>query len=363
MVHKCSFNLGPGFAITSLMLFLGVLAAVLSACNLPQVGNSPPQTENLTQVYQTVEARLTAAVTQTSATATSPAATESGAAEQTATLQPVLPSATNQQDATPVPGSCDQASPGNPIDVTIPDDTQVQPGEAFTKIWRLKNSGTCSWQPDYQVFLFSGEAMGAPAGFALGQRVDPGQSVDITVDLIAPKQAGVYQGNWKLRNRSGTAFGIGPSGSSSFWVRIVVAALPTPTPTPATTTPTATATPTEAIQITGLVTLMPGETLDLDSNGINPDSGEDLLYESTPSGSHQLAPIVGITLLLYGPEQPTLAQCQSQSLRFEPLQVDKYIGQYFCYRTDFGLPGRAQIEFLDPDTYSLRLRTLTWLLP
>jgi hypothetical protein len=357
--HKRSFHPGYGFAITGLMLFLGVL----SACNLPQGENSIPQNVNVTQAYQTVEARLTDAFAQTAAINTSPAATDSGVITSTATQPPGSPTVTNLPEPTAVPGVCDQASPGIPIDVTIPDDTRMQPGQAFTKIWRLKNSGTCSWQPDYQVFLFSGEAMGAPASFALGQRVDPGQNVEISVDLIAPQSAGTHQGNWKLRNQSGIAFGIGPRGSSSFWVRIIVVELPTLTPTPATSTPTPTITPTEAVQFAGQVTIIPGETLDLDSNGLNLDSGSDLMYESTASGNHQLAPIGGVSLALFGEEQPSLVQCQSITLQIEPLQVDKYLGQFFCYRTDLGLPGQAQIDFLDPDTYSLRLRTLTWLLP
>jgi len=247
--------------------------------------------------------------------------------------------------------------------VTIPDDTRMQPGQIFNKIWRLKNSGTCTWQPDYQVFLFSGEAMGAPSSFALGQRVEPGQSVDVSVDMVAPQSAGTYQGNWKLRNQSGTAFGIGPSGSASFWVRIIVLPLPTLTPTPATTTPTPTATSTEAVQVAGLVTIIPGQTLDLDSNGIDLDSGIDLMYESTPNGNHQLSPAENVSLALFSDEQPSLTECQSIALNSEPLVVDKYVGQYFCYRTNLGLPGRALIELLDPDTYSLRLRTYTWLLP
>ena len=359
MVHKSSFHPGPSFTLTGLILFLGLL----TACNLPQAGNSTPQRVNVTQAYQTVEARLTDAFAQTTATDPSPAATDSGVVTSTATQQPGSPTATSLPEPTAIPGVCDQASPGIPIDVTIPDDTRMQPGQVFIKTWRLKNSGTCSWQPDYQVFLFSGESMGAPASFALGQKVDPGQNVEIAVDLTAPQSAGTYQGNWKLRNQSGTAFGIGPSGSSSFWVRIIVVELPTLTPTPATTTPTATVTPTDAVQVIGQVTLIPGDTLDLDSNGINLDSGGDLKYESTSSGSHQLAPIGSISLALYGEEQPSLAQCQSLSQGIQPLPVDKYVGQFFCYRTDLGLPGRARIDFLDPDTYSLRLLTLTWLLP
>ena len=361
MVHIRSFHPDLGLAMTGLMLFLGALAG----CNMPQGRQSTPQSVNVTQAYQTVEARLTEAVTQTAVSTGSQAATDSAVIAATTTQPPLLPTETSSAPVEPTaaPGVCDLAAPGIPIDVTIPDDTQMQPEQAFTKVWRLKNSGTCSWQTDYQVFLFSGEAMGAPASFSLGQQVSPGQSVEISVDMVAPQNAGTYQGNWKLRNQSGTAFGIGPNGSSSFWVRIIVVPLPTWTPTPATTTPTPTVTPTEAVQVTGQVTIIPGETLDLDSNGINLGTGDDLSYESTPNGNHQLSPLGSVSLALYGEGQPTLAECQALTLTNGPLLIDKYVGQYFCYRTDLGLPGRAQIDSLDPDTYILRLHTFTWLLP
>jgi hypothetical protein len=360
MIHKSSFHPGLIAAMTGLVLSLGALVG----CNMPQNGSSTSQNVDVTQVYQTVEARLTAAVTQTVALSPSLLATDSGVALATSTqLLPPATATPTVVEPTNAPGICDLAAPGIPIDMTIPDDTEMQPGQAFTKVWRLKNSGTCTWQPDYQVFLFSGEAMGAPVSFSLGQQVSPGQSVEISVDMIAPQNAGTYQGNWKLRNQTGAAFGIGPNGSSSFWVRIIVVPLPTLTPTPATTTPTPTVTATEAIQIIGQVTMIPGETLDLDSNGINLGSGGDLVYESTPDGNHQLSPIGSVLLALYGEEQPSLKNCQAIALHNEPLQIEKYIGQYFCYRTDLGLPGRAQIDQLDPDTYSLRLRNLTWLLP
>ena len=34
-------------------------------------------------------------------------------------------------------------------DVTIPDGTYINPGASFTKIWRLKNTGTCAWTTQF----------------------------------------------------------------------------------------------------------------------------------------------------------------------------------------------------------------------
>lgn len=130
---------------------------------------------------------------------------------------------------------CNQAAPGVPIDVTIPDDTRMEPGKTFTKTWRLVNTGTCSWSTDYTISVFSGEPMGAPPGVSLPNNVAPGQSVDVSVDLVAPQAAATYQGNWKLRNANGEWFGIGPNGNSPFWVKIIVAGTPVGTITPTVT--------------------------------------------------------------------------------------------------------------------------------
>src|SRR5689334_20140279 len=46
-------------------------------------------------------------------------------------------------------------------DVTIPDNTQVDPGEKFTKTWEFQNSGKCTWA-GYSLRFASGEQMNAP---------------------------------------------------------------------------------------------------------------------------------------------------------------------------------------------------------
>ena len=35
-------------------------------------------------------------------------------------------------------------------DVTVPDNTQMAPGQAFTKTWKVKNSGTCAWDAGFK---------------------------------------------------------------------------------------------------------------------------------------------------------------------------------------------------------------------
>src|SRR5512143_426233 len=54
--------------------------------------------------------------------------------------------------------SCDWAQ--FVADVTIPDGTQIQPGATFTKTWRLKNIGYCTWTTAYSMVYDSGTQMG-----------------------------------------------------------------------------------------------------------------------------------------------------------------------------------------------------------
>jgi VCBS repeat-containing protein len=52
--------------------------------------------------------------------------------------------------------------------------------------------------------------------------VEPGQVVDLTVDLKAPNDNGTYWGYWALRNTHGDIFGLGDDANLPFWVKIVV---------------------------------------------------------------------------------------------------------------------------------------------
>ena len=131
-------------------------------------------TPNVTQVYETVNARLTEAVLQTPSPAPSltPVSTPTGITPTVIVLpspSPALPTAGNPTPA----GNCDLAGAGNPIDITIPDDTKMQPGQTFTKVWRLQNIGTCTWTNAYTAGQFSGpgddsadDGAPAPAGGA-----------------------------------------------------------------------------------------------------------------------------------------------------------------------------------------------------
>ena len=115
---------------------------------------------------------------------------------------------------------CDQAQFVS--DLTVPDGSTFTPGTAFTKTWRLKNIGTCTWSTAYKVVWAGGHQIGAPASMNMPVNVAPGQMVDISVRMTAPTASGSYQGLWKVSNVAGVQFGLGDPATNPFWVNIVV---------------------------------------------------------------------------------------------------------------------------------------------
>ncbi|MBI5825348.1 MAG: hypothetical protein HZB18_15070 [Chloroflexi bacterium] len=159
----------------------------------------------------------------------------------TPTVTGTPPTPTPTKSATPAPSTCDRAQ--FVADVTVPDGTVFQPNVAFSKTWRLKNVGTCTWT-NYSLIFDSGEKMGGPDSALIPASVAPGQTVDITIQLTSPATAATYRGYWKLKNNTGVPFGIGSAGTKSFWVEIKVSGTGTvPTTATNTNTPSTPSTP------------------------------------------------------------------------------------------------------------------------
>jgi hypothetical protein len=107
-------------------------------------------------------------------------------------------------------------------DVTVLDDTRFSPGEAFTKTWRLLNSGTCTWTPNYALIFLDGDQMTGQSSQRFPSEVAPGEKIDLSIDLTAPASSGTYRGNWMLQNEDGNFYGLGMDGDKPFWVQIIV---------------------------------------------------------------------------------------------------------------------------------------------
>ena len=196
--------------------FILLLVFILSSCNLPTEAQETEEPNAIfTQAALTVQAQLQEATPFSTPTLPPPAPTNTAitfptsAAPATATLPPA-------SSATPV---CDQAQFIK--DVTIPDGTVVSPNEAFTKTWRLKNVGNCTWS-GYSLVFDSGESMNGTSPIAIGT-VNPGQEIDLSVNLTAPSTNGSYRSYWRIRNASGILLPVlGGHQNKSFFADIEV---------------------------------------------------------------------------------------------------------------------------------------------
>ncbi|MGE5461958.1 MAG: NBR1-Ig-like domain-containing protein [Syntrophothermus sp.] len=197
---------------------LFIVIFILSACNLP---SSNPATEDPNAVFTaaalTVQAMSTYSTTQVTPfntpTIPPPAATNTPVTFPTLSL----PTATFSAPPTPV---CDQAQFLK--DVTIPDGTIFAPNATFTKTWRIKNAGTCTWS-GYSLVFDSGDSMSGTSPTPIGT-VSPNQEVDLSANLTAPSTPGSYRGYWRIRNASGVLIPVlGGTQGKSFFVDVKVA--------------------------------------------------------------------------------------------------------------------------------------------
>jgi hypothetical protein len=120
----------------------------------------------------------------------------------------------------PVTGICDRGS--FIADVTIPDGTTVNAGAPFTKTFRIRNVGSCTWTTSYAMVYVAGSLLGAPSTVInLSSSVAPGQTSDFSINMVAPTTPGHYRSYWRFRNASGQQFGLG-SGMVTFFADINV---------------------------------------------------------------------------------------------------------------------------------------------
>ena len=140
--------------------------------------------------------------------------------------------------ATPIPGPTATPVPcydGMQFvsDVEIPDGTVMRPGEDFDKVWRIRNTGTCTWNRDYRLVFVQGDRMDGTSE-PVTSTVRPGETYDMVIDQRAPSSPGKYTGIWQMINQNAVPFG------ERVWVKITVPGAeskPTPIPPTATSIP------------------------------------------------------------------------------------------------------------------------------
>ena len=143
----------------------------LAACNVQVTSNAPLATPTLS---------ITPTLLPTQDFTETPVApTLSPTPESTASTTPKPKSETMAREATIIF-----------FNETIPDGTQQEPGQEFTKTWTIRNGGPGVWTDAYDLFLISSnptnERLGAPESLSLAHEVKPGEEITISVHLVAP---------------------------------------------------------------------------------------------------------------------------------------------------------------------------------
>ncbi|MEW5870463.1 MAG: NBR1-Ig-like domain-containing protein [Chloroflexota bacterium] len=226
----------PACVQANLCLRLGLLAAILlwslSGClatGTPDTSKAYTEAASTMIVQLTLQSGLTA-VAQLTALASQPSATPAPPTplppEPTiaASPTPLPPSATPLPSPTPpplpsaTPQPCDRAD--FIADVSVPPGTSLPLGASFVKAWQIRNSGACTWDRGYSLVFVDGTPMSGQTMVALPGSVAPGETLELSLMLSVPTYPGSYQGFWKLRNPSGTIFGLGADGQQSLEVRI-----------------------------------------------------------------------------------------------------------------------------------------------
>jgi hypothetical protein len=300
-----------------------------------------PTAEELqaTSAAQTVAAQLTqVAIQQTIAP---PPATNTPAAPTDTPLPPVTDTPA-PPTVTPTPTCTDLV--GFISDVTVPDDTYFAPSTSFTKTWRLKNAGTCTWTTGYALVFDSGNIMAGPTSQNLAGNVPPGANVDISVVLTSPASNGKHRGNWKMRNDKGTIFGLG--GGGPFYVQIIVG--PTPTAGPTT-------------YKVGKFYVRQTFRADLDS-GTETSTGADFWFEAVSADERYITPTNGALFVKTSSGPDDYNVCKGAALSSSKINLNTFpVGSFMCYKTNDGRYGRFEFESMGDvggfPTLNLDMRT------
>ncbi len=225
------------------LLVITIFVMLVSACGLlqPEQPVIPDTGALYTQAAQTVIAQLTLASVVSTATPTSLPATETlvpptDTPEPTATpteFPTDTPTATQVPPTnTPTPTSVPTRTPTpTPVpclwarfvdDVTVEDGTEFTANATFTKIWLVRNIGTCTWNDEFDIVFDGGDRMGPKVFDFPDGRVRPGESVELSAELSAPDDEGRHRSYWMLRSDRGVVFGFGEDAEDALSVQIRV---------------------------------------------------------------------------------------------------------------------------------------------
>lgn len=91
-------------------------------------------------------------------------------------------------------------------DVTIPDGTEMEPGDTFTKTWEIQNTGTCDWNENFKFTFVGGNLFGSDTT-KTHRYIGAGNVVKISLKMVAPSGSGTVTSSWRMADDSGNLFG------------------------------------------------------------------------------------------------------------------------------------------------------------
>lgn len=204
----------PKYLVT-LLIFALLLAACGSA-------TTPEPTPDVAAVRTSAASTVVSQFTLTAAvfTPTSlPPPTETATLEPTATETELPVAVVTNAEGTTIPLTDKYSWDINTVDVNIPDNTVMTPGQEFTKTWLIKNIGIGAWGEGYKLIYSYGDKMSGVAQ-PLTAAIAPGEEVQVSVSFKAPDLPGTYFSFWTLQNAKGIPF-LG-NDNKALYVQIVV---------------------------------------------------------------------------------------------------------------------------------------------
>lgn len=107
-------------------------------------------------------------------------------------------------------------------DITFPDNAVVKAGEVFTKTWEIRNDGTCTWGPGYELEFVQGtldQSVSLDEAFPV---TAPKESVKLSVVVTAPRTDGTHIGTWVINRPEGDTIQTQAGQNFDFWAIVVV---------------------------------------------------------------------------------------------------------------------------------------------
>jgi len=92
-------------------------------------------------------------------------------------------------------------------DVTVGDGESASPSTSFLKTWTIRNSGSDSWPPGCILKLSSGHGMQVSPVGAIVPPLGAGATSNLTIQMTAPAEPGIYESQWRLATATGKFFG------------------------------------------------------------------------------------------------------------------------------------------------------------